>query len=1648
MSSLCIHQWFESQAKKTPGAAAVVFENHLLTYGELDKRANQLAHRLRRLGVGPDILVALCLERSLELIVGVLGVLKAGGAYLPLDLAYPKERLAFMLQDAEASILLTQHSLASALPVQGMAIIDIDDDFSHEPDIAPIVKMTPDQLAYCIYTSGSTGKPKGVLITHRNVVRLFTATEHWFGFGPTDVWTLFHSSAFDVSVWEMWGALLYGGHLVVVPYLVSRSPSDFYELLERESVTVLSQTPSAFRQLLWAETSSLKPRTLQLRYIIFAGEKLELQMLRPWFDRHGDKPPQLINMYGITETTVHVTYRPITASDIDGPSVIGPPIPDLQIHLLDKNSRPVTGDQPGEICVAGPGVARGYLNREDLTAARFVKVGDTRLYRSGDLARRLPDGDLEYIGRIDNQVKIRGHRIELGEIESTLHRHGAVRAAVVISRGERLTAYIVAKGTAPTVTDLRDFVKQHLPEYMVPAAFVFLDELPLTTNGKVDRRALPDPGQTRPNLMQEYMAPQTTAELILAGIWSQVLDVAPVGVDDNFFELGGDSIRMIQVLAQEKGLALTPAQLFETPTIRALADHADHSVLPVSERHPVAPFAMISKEDHSRLPVDIEGAYPLAALQAGMHYHSELEPASGIFHDVFSYRVGFPFDARLLEEALHRLVARHEILRTVFDFVTYSEPIQLVHGNVPAVLGVEDLQELTPAKQDEALLAWIEVEKRRPFNCEKAPLARFHIQRYGEQEFQLFVSFYHAVLDGWSLAVMVSELLLDYAAAWQGKPNTIESPKTFYREYVARERDAVISTECRRFWADHLKGAPRQVLPRWPQSFRLGGIEQAQGPEIKIGPAVFAGLNQLAKTVGVPLRTVLLAAHFRMIRLLSAGNDVVSGVVMNGRPEERDGERILGLFLNVVPMRMNLAGATWLELVEHTYAAERALLPYRRYPLSEIQRQLDGLAPFEAAFNYVNWHVFRPLQERSGMEFQEGHYFEANNFVLLANFTLDISATQLTFHIDYDPEQFAKRQIEVLGDYYLATLTAMAAEPENRYDDFCPMAEMEQQQLLVDWNATDTDYPRNKCIHELFEAKANNMPEAVALVLGDEQLTYSELNRRADRLSGHLRAKGVEPESLVGLCTERSLEMVVALLAILKAGGAYVPLDPSYPRKRLAWMIEDTGMKVLITQSELKEKLPAGSFEVICLDACQMSEPPVVAPQANVTADNLAYVIYTSGSTGTPKGVAVPHRGVVRLLFGVDYVTLDSHQTFLHQSPISFDASTFEVWGALLHGARCVLFPDKVLEPRQLGETVQRHGVTVLWLTAALYNAVIDEAPQVLHGVKQLLIGGEALSVDHVLRGLKLLPDTQVINGYGPTESTTFTCCYRIPRKIEDHTGSIPIGRPIGNTQVYILDARLKPAPVGVTGELFIGGDGLARGYLNRPELTAENFIRHPFADAPEARLYRTGDLVRYLPGGNIEFIGRRDHQVKIRGFRIELGEIEATLLQHAGVKDAVVLAREDQLGDKRLIGYVTAKTEPAPTLNDLWLYLKDKLPGYMVPGAFVFLSSMPLNTNGKVDRHALPAQDIGRPELEQQYEAPRTPTEEIVTQVWRNVLKLEQIGVQDNFFELGGHSLVATQIISRLRNVFYLDIPLRILFDNPTVAGLSECIDLKDNIL
>ncbi|RSS95307.1 non-ribosomal peptide synthetase [Streptomyces sp. WAC05292] len=1673
-----VHELFAEWAARTPDAVALVDGGLRLGYGDLDRRANRLAHRLRGLGVGPGVMVGLSMERCADLVVALLAVLKAGGAYVPLDPAYPVDRLRLMVEDSGLRTIVTGGAVPRwwADPAgEGAAfdetVVDVTADrelLEAYPDTPVAAGAGPDDLAYVIYTSGSTGRPKGVLIPHRNISRLFTSTDHWFGFGPGDVWTLFHSYAFDFSVWELWGALAYGGRLVVVPYETSREPAAFLRLLREQRVTVLNQTPSAFHQLMRAdEAAGGDPSELALRYVVFGGEALEPASLRGWFERHGDACPQLVNMYGITETTVHVTHRPITLKDLEAGSgsVIGEPIPDLHLYVLDPQGRPVPAGVLGELYVGGAGLADGYLNRPELTAERFVRhpfsadPGE-RLYRTGDLARRLPDGDLEYCGRTDAQIQLRGFRIELGEIEAALVGHELVHESVVLVHTDaeghaRLAAYVTPRtGADPRALDgeeLRAHAGRRLPVHMVPASFTVLPEFPLTANGKVDRKRLPAPQAARTGSGRAYAAPSTPAEEALAQVWARVLDVERVGVDDNYFALGGDSIRSIRLLALagEAGLRIGFQDLMAHQTIRALAaataaggaDGTGGAAAPAA--HP--PFSLLDPADRAQLPDGLDDAYPMTRLQQGMLFHGDLAGAGGEYHNVSTYRIKAGYSEDAWREAVAGLLARHEILRTSFDVSGFREPLQLVHADVAPPVAFEDLSGLTPDAADAAAERRWELENAGRFDWRTAPLIRFHVQRRPDDTVQLYITEHHAILDGWSERSLYAELLLRYGRALSGAQAPSAAPlRSRFSSYVALERAAVEDEDSRRFWAGQLEGATLTRLPRGAVAAGRPQDEAAavmEFTERALPDAVLEGLTALARELGVPLRTVLLAAHLRVMGLLTGTDDPVTGAVYNGRGEEADGDLALGVFLNTLPVRGRLAGGSWSDLVRGTAALDLEILRHRRYPLAEIIRCTGVSEPFESFFNYTHFHVERQLDGQSEVEVLDARGVAHTNFPFGAEFYRDAVHGGLGLGLRWDAARFDAAQIELFHGHYAAALTAMATDPEGRYET-ADLLSAQEHRLFAEWNGTARHYDRTHVLHALVEEQARRTPDAPAVRFGGRSLTYRELDERAERLAGLLRARGARPGGFVAVLLERSPELPVCLLAVLKSGAAYVPLDPDHPEQRLRGILADAGIPLVLTLPRWEAKVSGPGTVVVHPDAAEAGAAFAEAGAGGEASGaagpgDAAYMIFTSGSTGTPKGVVVSHRAIVnRLLWVQDEYGLRPGEPVLQKTPATFDVSVWEFFWPLLTGAVMVLAaPGGHRDPAYLAELIGAERITTVHFVPSMLQAFVEEpSAAACTSLTRVVCSGEALPHDLQQRFLSRFT-AELHNLYGPTEAAVDVTYWRCA---DDGSGVVPIGRPVANTGLYVLDRHGMPVPRGVTGELYLGGVQLAEGYHRRPDLTDRAFVRHTDRAGVVRRLYRTGDLVRHLPDGALEYRGRTDAQIKLRGFRIELGEIEAVLSGHPDVAECAVLLRGD-----RLAAYVVMRAGAAGTADPAVLsaYAADALPAYMVPSSWTEMAVMPLTGSGKLDRKALPAPAEGALARSAAAVGPRDGREARLLELWSDLLGADGLGVEDDFFAAGGHSLLALRLVSRINAAFGLRLGVSAVLAHPTVARQAELV-------
>ena len=1632
-----IGRLFEVQAARTPEAVAVVFESVELTYAELDARANQLAHHLRSLGIGPDVLVGLCVERSIEMIVGLFAILKAGGAYLPLDPAYPEDRLTYVLADARPALLLTQQHLLARFPAGAVPGFCLDTQWpllAGLPVSSPAAAASCSNLAYVIYTSGSTGKPKGVGIAHGSAINLITALAHqvYGGAGrlPGMRIGLNASLSFDASVKQLL-LVLYGVSLFLIPERI-RADVDLLSCAIGEwKLDGLDCTPAQLSMLLQAHPSRALPR-----HLLIGGEAID-QSLWDTLRQHTESAPY--NVYGPTEATVDTLVCGIHAAE--NIPVLGKPIANVQVYLLDAHLNPVPVGVPGELYIAGHGLARGYLNRPGQTAEKFLPnpfAADPgeRMYRSGDLARRLPDGSIAYLGRLDDQVKIRGFRIELGEIEAALEAQSGVHETVVLAREDvpgdrRLVAYVVphdAAGAADPAR-LRAALSKSLPHYMVPAHFVMLDRMPLTPRGKIDRRALPAPDMSRHEA--GFVAPRSATESLLADIIAAVLGLDQVGIDDNFFALGGHSLLATQVISRLRATFQTELPLralFEAPTVAGLAhrlDLARHA----QNRHVAPPITRVARG----------AALPLSFAQQRLWFLDQFEPGNASYNMPAAVRMRGQLDVDALGRALNEIVRRHEALRTSFT-MRDGAPAQLISPALELALQVTDLSGL-PHGEREARARWLaEDEARTPFDLAGGRLIRASLLRLDALEHIALFTMHHIVSDGWSMGILVRELAALYGAYVQDQPSPLPELAIQYADFAHWQRQwlagDVLATEIG-YWTEQLAGAPALLAlptdrPRPPVQTHVGAALP-----FAVDAAATAGLHALSRQSGTTLFMTLAAAFNVLLARYSGQDDICIGTPIANR-NRAETEALIGFFVNTLVLRTRLGNnPAFADLLAQVRAVALGAYAHQDLPFEQLveavnpERHLSHAPLFQVMLVLQNTPSANARMPGLALE-----PIETGGAVAKFDLSLCVSeeAGQLSCAFEYNTDLFDASTIARMADHFTRLLHAIVQDPACRIADLPMLGTGERSQLLVGWNDTARDYPRTQAVHQLFEAQVEQVPEALALVYEGAELTYAELNARANRLAHHLRTLGVGPDVLVGVCVERSPEMIVGLLAILKAGGAWLPLDPAYPKDRLAFMLADARPLLVLTRQHLRDALP-GCGAIFCLDseADALAHYATANPVNLAAPSNLAYVIYTSGSTGKPKGTLLQHGGLCnRVSPQSNAFAIAPSQRVLQFASLNFDASTWEIFLALSCGATlCMVPPEGLMPGGPLERTLQQLAINFTLLPPVVLNAMPDIA---LPDLDTLVVGGEACPRELVERWGH---GRVFFNAYGPTEATI---CASVHRCHRHDRGLPPIGRPVANTQVYLLDGYLNPVPAGVAGELYIAGDGLARGYLNRPGLTAEKFIPNPFSPVPGARMYRSGDLARYRTDGEIEYLGRIDSQVKIRGFRIELGEVETALAALPGVRDTVVLAREDIPGDKRLVAYVLphdghAQADPE-LLRDT---LVQRLPAHMVPSQVIVLDRMPLTPGGKVDRAALPQPQTARSDAG--YVAPRTPTEAALARIWARVLGLDQVGIHDNFFALGGHSLLSAKLLRAMQDELAVTFPLATVFRAPTVATLATII-------
>ncbi|OFA06937.1 non-ribosomal peptide synthetase [Duganella sp. HH101] len=1634
------HRQFEEQVLRTPDACAVeTAHGERLSYAVLNARANRLARQLRTRGVGADALVGLCAERSADMVAGVLAILKAGGAYVPLDPAYPADRLAYMLADARPALLLTERTLLDRLPAGDTPVLCFEDagglaaadGEANLPDHA-----LPDNLAYVIYTSGTTGRPKGAALAHRGLRNLIHAQSLAFGLAPGQRVLQFASFNFDASIWEIVMALSCGATLCLAERDALMPGEDLQKTLQDRAIGVATLGPVAL--------NLLEPEGLpQLHTVIAAGEACPQALANRW----ATTGRRLFNGYGPTEATVCATLYQCATGQGSAPP-IGRPLPNTQVYILDADLNPQPAGVAGELHIGGMGLARGYLNRPDLSADKFIPdpfgpVPGARLYKSGDLARYLADGNIEYLGRIDQQVKLRGMRVELGEIEAALAAQPGVRDALAIAREDRLYAYVVAdaageSGTQPAVlsTVLRSALAAMLPAHMVPAQIVVMDGLPLTPNGKVDRAALPVPGV----VAAEFIAPQGADELAVAAIWSEVLKCERIGAHDNFFALGGHSLlatRAVSKLRAAFGLALPLRAIFEAPTVAALAlrlreagnDKAGHAggsdIIAPASRH---------------------GALLPSFAQQRLWFFDRMAPGGALYNMPLALRLAGALSVEAMARALETIVERHEALRTTFASDD-GAPLTVFRAPGPLALPVTDLTTLDSGGRQAEAERLMLAEARAPFDLAAGPLLRAGVLRLAPQEHVLLVTVHHIVSDGWSIGVLMQEMVELYAAFIAGRPPVLAPLPIQYADYAQWQRQWLAGEARQRqidYWTARLAGAP--TLLSLPSDRPRPAVQTYAGallPFMVDGPATQA-LHALGQRHQATLFMTLAAAFSVLLARHSGQDDICIGTPIANR-QRGEVEGMIGFFVNTLVLRAQVdENASFTRLLEQMRDLSLDAYAHQDMPFEQLVEALKPVRDvshtplFQAMLVLQNTPPANPALPGLAMEMLT---IPSN----VAKFDLTLNVIEIDGRLqasfEYNTDLFDAGTIARLAGHFASLLAAAAAAPDTPVGALPMLTASETKQLLVDWNHTAQLAPTQATtIHACFEARAAEAPDQVAVVVGDVSLSYGELDARAERLARHLRALGVGADVLVAICAERSAGMVVALLAVLKAGGAYVPLDPNYPAERLAYMLADAQPALLLTQSALLDRLPVslhGAMPHCCIDD-EASWPQSVhtgLAHRPAGAGNLAYIIYTSGSSGRPKGVQVAHRSLIdSTLARLDYY--GALGRYLLISSLSFDSSVAAIFGVLASGATLVLpDDDSVRDPALLVRLIRTARVTMLLCVPSLWAELARADGADSWTLEKAILAGEACPPELLRESHRRFPALKLFNEYGPTEATVWASVYQSDAQAIAQSASVPIGRPIAGTRIYILDAFLNPVPLGVAGELYIGGAGLTRGYLRQAALSAEKFVPDPFGAHGE-RMYRTGDLARYLADGNIDYLGRLDEQLKLRGFRIEPGEIEAALLAMAQVRDCVVLARADGDGDRRLVAYLVAQDD-ALDVGEIRAALARTLPEYMLPAHLVALDKLPRTPNGKVDRKALPAPALLRSDAG--FVAAGTPIEHALAAIWADVLGLDRVGIHDSFFELGGNSLLVVRLHGRVKAQFGDRLAVVDLFRYTSVAKLAQ---------
>ncbi|RJS52818.1 non-ribosomal peptide synthetase [Bacillus subtilis] len=1615
-----LHGLFERQAAVTPERPAIRFSGSSLTYTELDMYANRLAAHLAARGVTNESIVGILSERSPDMLIAVLAVLKAGGAYLPLDPAYPKERLSYMLKDSGASLLLTQPGCSAPNFSGEMLEVDMTSLAGEKAENHEFTPADGGSLAYVIYTSGSTGQPKGVAVEHRQAVSFLTGMQHQFPLSEDDIVMVKTSFSFDASVWQLFWWALSGASAYLLPPGWEKDSALIVKAIHQEKVTTAHFIPAMLNSFLdQAEMLALGDGT-NLKRVFAGGEPLAPRTAA----RFASILPQvsLIHGYGPTEATVDAAFYVLDPErDRDRLRIpIGKPVPGARLYVLDPHLAVQPSGVAGELYIAGAGVARGYLNRPALTEERFLEdpfYPGERMYKTGDVARWLPDGNVEFLGRTDDQVKIRGYRIEPGEIEAALRSIEGVREAAVTVRTDSGEPELCAYVEGLQRNEVRAQLESLLPGYMVPAYMIEMEQWSVTPSGKLDRNALPAPSGAAD--AETYTAPRNVTEMKLSQLWEDVLKNGPVGIHDNFFDRGGHSLKataLVSRIAKEFDVQVPLKDVFAHPTVEGLAT--------VIREGTDSPYEAIK-------PTEKQETYPVSSAQKRIYVLQQLEDGGTGYNMPAVLELEGKLNPERMDRAFKELIKRHESLRTAFEQDAGGDPVQRIHDEVPFTLQTTVLGART---EQEAAAAFI-----KPFDLSQAPLFRAQIVKVSDERHLLLVDMHHIISDGVSVNILIRE----FGELYNNRK--LPALRIQYKDYAVWQEgfktgDAYKTQGA--YWLKQLEGE-LPVLDL-PADHARPPVRSFAGDKVSftLDQEVTSGLYKLARENGSTLYMVLLAAYTAFLSRLSGQEDIIVGSPIAGRPH-KDLEPILGMFVNTLALRTRPEGGKpFVQYLQEVRETALEAFEHQDYPFEELVDKLELTRDMSRNPLFDVMFVLQNMDQES-LELDELCLKPAaNNGHQTSKFDLTLYAQEqphglLTFQMEFSTDLYKKKTIEKWLQYFINMLLSIIKDNKAALGTINILNEDETHYLIHELNRTKIDYPRNETISRLFEMQAEQTPNAVAIVSDTQVFTYEDLNSWANQIASVLQIKGVGPDSVVALLTGRTPELIAGMLGILKAGGAYLPIASDLPVERIAYMLSDSGAALLL-QSEKTEKqlLDIECEQIIIEDIQKQGETKNVDSSAG--PHSLAYIIYTSGSTGKPKGVMIEQRSVIRLVKNSNYITFTPEDRLLMTSSIGFDVGSFEIFGPLLNGAALHLSDQQTfLDSHQLKRYIEHQGITTIWLTSSLFNHLTEQNEQTFSQLKHLIIGGEALSPSHVNRIRNVCPEVSIWNGYGPTENTTFSTCLHIQKTYEL---SIPIGRPVGNSTAYILNQWGVLQPVGAVGELCVGGDGVARGYLGRPDLTKEKFVPHPFA--PGDRLYRTGDLARWLPDGTIEYVGRIDDQVKVRGYRVELGEIESALRQIDGVKEAAVLARTAQTGSKELFGYISVKA--GTNAEQVRSLLARSLPNYMIPAYIIEMETLPLTSNGKLNRKALPEPNFTS---KQTYAPPRNDLEDQLVLIWQEVLGIQRIGIEDSFFELGGDSIKALQVSARLGR-YGLSLQVSDLFRHPKIKDLSPFIRKSERII